>query len=98
MEATSFRRPEGAFIATPLSCSTEGDRKSKTKRGTFTAGAQLKNGSRGIPQYSHIWVGSAVRTILVIHARSSSPASFLDIWLLPRPIPRLLNILSSWTL
>src|SRR5467141_4406919 len=66
IEASSFLSPYGAICATPLLCLTCGERKSNTIRGTFSAGAQLKKGSRGMPQYSLIWVASAVSTILAI--------------------------------
>src|SRR6266705_4031818 len=67
IEASSFRSPYRAICATPLLCFTWGERKSNTIRGSFSADAQLKKGSRGIPQYSLIWVASAVSTILAIH-------------------------------
>src|SRR5712691_2810705 len=67
IEASNFLSPYGAICATPLLCFTWGERKSKTIRGTFSAGAQLKKGSRVMPQYSLIWVASAVSTILAIH-------------------------------
>src|SRR5256885_5933781 len=67
IDASSFLSPYGAICATPLLCLTWGERKSNTIRGTFSAGAQLKKGSRGMPQYSLIWVASAVSTILAIH-------------------------------